>query len=150
MNDHRQRMLLVEDHKETRTLLRRMLTRHGWEVSEAGTIAEGLAQLDPPPAGLVLDMELPDGDGETILRKVRQERLPTRIVVQTGLEDPSRIDQIINLRPDRLLRKPLDPEALRAICGLAEPPEATASRVDRPGDPRTRIHGRPPAGPRPS
>jgi len=119
MNGHALRMLLVEDHEATRTLLRRLLVLCGWEVSEAGTVAEGLAQLDPPPDGLVLDLELPDGDGETILRAVRDGHLATRVFVNTGVEEPTRLDSVSELRPDALLHKPIDSQGLSRICGLA-------------------------------
>jgi len=126
MSDHAQRMLLVEDNEQTRTLLRRMLTLCGWEVSEAGTVAEGLAQLDPPPDSLVLDLELPDGDGEEILRAVRAGHLPTRVVVNTGNDEPARMFAISELKPEAVLHKPLDPAGLTEICKNAT--------VGRPGD----------------
>jgi CheY-like chemotaxis protein len=44
---NRQRILLVEDHEETRTLLRRILSLCGWKVAEAATVADGLNRLDP-------------------------------------------------------------------------------------------------------
>jgi CheY-like chemotaxis protein len=119
MGDRKQRMLLVEDHHETRALLRRMLTLCGWDVVEAATTAEGLDRLEPPPDCLLLDLGLPDGDGEAILRKVRVERRPTRVIVNTGTDDPARLGAVAALHPEALLKKPLDAEGLRAICGAA-------------------------------
>jgi DNA-binding NarL/FixJ family response regulator len=79
---------------------------------------EGLARLDPPPDRLVLDLGLPDGDGEAILRRVRAERLPIRIIVHTGMVDPARLSAVSSMRPDAVLPKPLDSEGLRTICGM--------------------------------
>src|SRR4051794_38775315 len=110
------RMLLVEDHPETRTLLRRILSLCGWNVVEAATVAEGLAQLAFPPDCLLLDLMLPDGGGETILRKVREVRLPTRVVVNTGTKDPAWLDAVSDLKPEAILQKPLDSVGLRTIC----------------------------------
>jgi DNA-binding response OmpR family regulator len=109
-------VLLVDDHLATRGLLRRILALSGWEVLEAATVAEGLAQLDPPPDCIVLDLELPDGPGETILRKVRLERLPIRVVVNTGMPDSARLSEVGSMRPDAVLQKPLDSAGLRTIC----------------------------------
>jgi CheY-like chemotaxis protein len=120
MDGHRPRMLLVEDDPQTRHLLRRMLALCGWEVLEAATVAEALERLDPPPECVLLDLRLPDGDGETILRKVRIDRLPTRVVVNTGLHDPARLSEVSYLQPDAVLRKPLDAEGLRGICASPE------------------------------
>src|SRR4051812_48206987 len=103
MDRQRQRMLLVEDDPETRTLLRRILTLCGWEVIEASSLTEGFEKIDPPPACLLLDLQLPDGEGESLLRKVRVERLTTRVVVNTGTEDVTRLGEVSELRPDALL-----------------------------------------------
>src|SRR3954470_2879372 len=83
---------------------------------EAATVAEGLAQLDPPPDCIVLDLELPDGPGEAILRKVRMERLPIRVVVNTGMPESGRLSEVSYMRPDAVLQKPLDAAGLLTIC----------------------------------
>src|SRR4051812_1794660 len=108
MNGHKHRMLLVEDHHDTRRAMRRILALCGWEVTEAATVAEGLAHLAPPPDCLLLDLELPDGDGEAILGRVRAEGLPVRVVVNTGIDDPDRLGRVAGMGPEALLRKPLD------------------------------------------
>ena len=119
MPEHRHRLLLVEDHPETRQTLRRMLRLCGWDVAEAATVAEGMDRLDPPPDCVLLDLALPDGDGEAILRKVRDDLLPTRVVVHTGANDPDRLMSALELGPDSLLLKPIDSADLRRICQLA-------------------------------
>jgi CheY-like chemotaxis protein len=117
MNEQRGRIgLVVDDHLATRDGLCRVLALCGWEVLEAATVAEGLAQLDPPPDCIVLDLELPDGPGEAILRKVRFERLPIREVVSSGMPDSGRLSEVRAMRPDALLQKPLDSADLRTIC----------------------------------
>src|SRR3954452_16039164 len=120
MNGQQHRMLLVEDDQDTRNILRRILTLCGWEVVEACSIAEGMARLDPPPDCLLLDLQLPDGDGEEILRKVREDGLPTRVVVNTGIGDPARLGEVAGLHPDSLLRKPLDSQGLKSISALED------------------------------
>jgi len=114
-------MLVIEDHQETRTLLSRILALilDGWEVAEAATVEEGLAQLVPPPDCVLLDLELPDGPGEAILRKVRQDQLQTRVVVNTGTNDAVRLGAVSDLRPEAVLQKPLDSAGLRRIYQTA-------------------------------
>jgi len=122
----RHRMLVIEDHPETRALLSRILCLilDGWEVVEAATVEEGLNRLVPPPDCVLLDLELPDGPGEAILRKVRQDHLQTRVVVNTGADDPVRLDTVTDLRPEVILQKPLDSEGLRSIHRAAIGPTA--------------------------
>src|SRR3954447_16985431 len=117
MESSRPRLLLVEDHQPTRDLLRRMLTLCGWEVLQAATLAEALSLLDPLPDCLVLDLALPDGDGESLLRQVRIEGLPIRVVVHTGTQDQARLSEVSYMRPDAVTQKPLDSAGLRCICG---------------------------------
>ena len=121
MDGHTHRMLLVDDDIETRTVMRRMLALclRGWEIEEAGTLAEGLARLRPPPDCLLLDLDLPDGAGEALLRRVRDEDLPTHVVVSTGNGDATRLGEVSCLAPDAFVPKPLDATGLTTICGLA-------------------------------
>src|SRR4051794_11479036 len=76
----RKRVVIVEDHGPTCDTLRRIFTRQGWDACTATTMVEGLTCLDPPPDCVVLDLMLPDGEGEAILRKIRADSIPTRVV----------------------------------------------------------------------
>jgi len=114
---HGLRVLVVEDDPPTRSALRSIFSRQGWQVATAATVDEGLACLDPAPDCIVLDLVLPDGGGEAILRKVRADSIPTRMVaVATGTNDPNRLAVVRNLEPDILLFKPLDSDVLCRVC----------------------------------
>lgn len=102
------RMLVVEDHDETRSVLTRIMERRGFDVSTAGTVAEALRQLEPPPSCIILDLSLPDGCGETILERIRADRLLSDVAVCTGVENPSRLQRVRNFNPRVLLTKPID------------------------------------------
>ena len=121
MKGQQHRLLLVEDHEATRHILRRILalTLTGWNVAEAATVEEGLAQLDPPPDCVLLDLELPDGPGEDILRKVRKDHLSTRVVVNTGTANLARLEAVSALKPEAVLQKPLNSSGLRRIHRVA-------------------------------
>jgi CheY-like chemotaxis protein len=110
------RVLVVEDDRVSRRALSRLFAARGWEVAEAATLAEGFEALDPPPSCIVLDLMLPDGDGAELLRHVRATGLPTRVVVATGIEDQRRLQAIARLRPDSLIRKPIDFDVLCRDC----------------------------------
>lgn len=63
------RILLVEDHEETREVLDRLLKRDGHEVHAAGSCAETRQLLDKQVFDLVIsDLGLPDGSGHDVLR----------------------------------------------------------------------------------
>ena len=116
MDRQRRLLLIVEDHDLSRRALAKLLERLGWEVRAAASIAEGLELLDQEPDCLVLDLMLPDGDGESVLRAVRERHLRTRVVVATGTGDEGRLDAVRGLRPDAILRKPLKVDELCVAC----------------------------------
>lgn len=110
-------VLIVEDHASARTLMRQAVLRHGFQVRTAETVAEALAALDPTPDCVILDLVLADGDGETVLAKIRSERIPVRVVaVVTGISDVIRLRRVTEYRPELLLYKPIDPDVLLRLC----------------------------------
>jgi two-component system KDP operon response regulator KdpE len=89
------RVLLVEDDRELRATLRDVLRVEGYEVLTAASLSEGLALLahaghaaDDPGADLVvLDLGLPDGDGETLLGTLRRRHaLPVIVISARDVE----------------------------------------------------------------
>src|SRR3954466_6775951 len=114
------KILIVEDHEPTRHVLKSLLQRRGHEVIEAGTIAGGLCLLYviPPPDWVVLDMDLTDGRGETVLRAIREGHMPVRVAVCSGMNDPSRWDAVRLLGPEAVLRKPVD---AADVCDACDP-----------------------------
>jgi CheY-like chemotaxis protein len=113
---HRPRVLIIEDDLTSASALRSILTRKGCEVRTAANLADGMRLLDARPDYVVLDLILPDGSGLEILRRLRAEQSPIKVVVTTAVRDPERVREIHALRPHQLLRKPIDLiDLLRAI-----------------------------------
>lgn len=121
MDDRRRILLIVEDHEPTRRTLSRLLELRGYEVHAASTIAEGLELLRLAPDCVILDLMLPDGDGEMILRSVRRSGLRTKVAVATGTGDEGRLASLRELGPDALLRKPIHLEEVSRLCGEPAP-----------------------------
>lgn len=121
------RVLIVEDDLATLFAMRTLFGQRGWDVSESRTIAAALAQLDPPPDWIVLDLSLADGDGEEVLRHVRGAGVPSRVAVVSGALDADRLAVLKPLRPDLMLAKPiLFGELLETCEGVAGPAVADA------------------------
>lgn len=79
------RILIVEDEQVIRTTLSELLTGEGYEVSEAGTVAEAMMlarQTDFQVA--ICDVQLPDGDGVNLLRKLQQIHASTFVLIITA------------------------------------------------------------------
>src|SRR3954454_16052527 len=85
------RLALVEDNVELASLLSQGLKAEGYETDRMTTAADARAALSTTRyAALILDLGLPDGDGLSILREIRQRRDPLPVLVLTargGLQD---------------------------------------------------------------
>jgi DNA-binding NarL/FixJ family response regulator len=116
-------VLLVEDDPFTSRRLRRLLMSRGVsQILLATTVAEALNLLDPPPAWVILDMNLPDGKGLAVLEAIRRAGLPTRVVVSSATKDPALIAPYAAYRPDAILPKPLNPALLPIGLGMEVKP----------------------------
>lgn len=80
--DPQARILIVEDEVPIRRFLRVALEAEGHLVSEAATAREGIAlAAKEAPAAMILDLGLPDADGITVLKAVREwSALPVLIL----------------------------------------------------------------------
>jgi DNA-binding response OmpR family regulator len=85
------RLAVVEDNPELAQLLTRGLKAEGYETDLMTTVAEARAAVSTTRyAALILDLGLPDGDGLSILREIRQGKDPLPVLVLTargGLHD---------------------------------------------------------------
>jgi two-component system, OmpR family, response regulator MprA len=109
------RLLVVDDDRALRDVLRRALTLAGYEVrlteSGAGALAEIGASV---PDAVVLDVGLPDIDGLEVCRLLRRERNRVPILMLTARDTVSdRIDGL-DAGADDYLVKPFDIDELKA------------------------------------
>lgn len=102
-------MLVVEDEPDARDALVGLVRRLGGKVVTAGTASEGLAMvLMKQPSCVLLDLMLPGTSGLELLRLIRTHGLPVRVAVATAVNDPMGFEDLRDLRPDAVFRKPLD------------------------------------------
>ena len=84
------RLLLVEDHETTLRTLERLLTRAGYRVTTADSVATGAQQAERQTFdALISDIGLPDGSGYDLLAKLRliDPALPAVAVSGYGMEE---------------------------------------------------------------
>src|SRR5215212_2656008 len=80
-------ILLVEDDRSLRGSLSQFLQEHGYRTLLAETARQGweLASARRPQLCL-LDLNLPDGSGLDLLKKLGDAKLQTRVVVMTAFD----------------------------------------------------------------
>jgi two-component system OmpR family response regulator len=109
------RVLVVDDHDEVRSLLRRALGRDGHVVRTAGNLEAARSALAGGDVDLVvLDLGLPDGEGLQLCREVRQAGGGMPILVLTAHAAMSRRIEGFEAGADDFLGKPFAVAELRA------------------------------------
>jgi signal transduction histidine kinase/CheY-like chemotaxis protein len=112
------RILIVEDSRDSRDMLRYLLERAGHEVHEAADGPSGVeAILEVRPDIALVDVGLPGLDGYEVARRIRADEAggKVRLVALTGygLPDDHRRSQEAGF--DAHLVKPVDPARLAAV-----------------------------------
>lgn len=116
------RLLVVDDNKVNRLLLTRSLELLGHTVASAANGVLALETLRASPFDLMLlDMEMPEMDGFTVLehlgRDLQLRDLP--VIVTSSLEGIEHIVRCIELGAEDYLPKPVNPVLLRARIGAS-------------------------------
>jgi diguanylate cyclase (GGDEF)-like protein len=79
--------LIVDDDDRVRSMMHFALELEGLTVAEAGSLVEARLLLGPHLAGIVLDRQLPDGDGLDLLPDIGRASPDARVVVCSALND---------------------------------------------------------------
>jgi DNA-binding response OmpR family regulator len=120
------RLLVIEDERELGGLVRGALERGGFAVDLAETLDAGMACLALVGYDVaILDLALPDGDGLTLLRRVRREGSTLPVLVLTARDTPE--DRVLGLDAgaDDYLIKPFHmPELIARVRALLRRPSA--------------------------
>lgn len=108
------KVLLVEDNPSVRELLRVLLEGEGYEIVEAKDGLDGLLKAEfVKPDLMILDLMMPDVDGERVLTQIHTDpelsRIPV-IVVSGKYEALDRLKDLIG--DENVFAKPFEPTRL--------------------------------------
>jgi two-component system alkaline phosphatase synthesis response regulator PhoP len=134
MTTDKRKILIVEDEKDIRELLRYNLEQEGFRVLEAeeGELALALVRRERP-ALVILDIMLPGMSGLDICRTIRRDEEMQRVPILMLTAKAAEVDKVVGLEmgADDYVTKPFSPRELlarvKAVLRRALGPE-----TDRP------------------
>ena len=106
------RILIVDDEAALQNMLKEILTQEGYETASALTCAQALERFQAsPPDAVLLDVNLPDGDGFSLFGQLRKSRDVPVLFLSARDEDADRL-QGLGLGADDYITKPFLPQEL--------------------------------------
>ncbi len=129
------RLLLVEDTPSLSMVYQQVLMRAGHAVTPAATLAEARTEYEAiRPRVVLLDLQLPDGDGLEFLDELHATAPDVRVIVVTANGSINRAVQAMRAGAFDFLVKPFDEGRLlsavqNAIASAPLPPDTTLDRA---------------------
>lgn len=106
MTDKGMRVLVIDDESQIRKLLKVSLTAHGYCLEEASTGREGINRAAAfKPDLMIVDLGLPDMDGKTVIREIR-EWSQAPIIILTARDQEQEKIEALDAGADDYMTKP--------------------------------------------
>jgi two-component system, NtrC family, response regulator HydG len=108
-----EKILIIDDDKDLCFVLKRFLSKHGFEVLEATTGRVALEILDSVEPNLILcDFRLEDMSGSSILKKIKEKIPSVPVIIITGYSNIKTAVEVMKLGAMDYVTKPLLPDEI--------------------------------------
>ncbi len=108
-------ILVIEDEKDIRDFVAKLLIDQGHTVYTASKGIEGLDLVEKvSPDLVVLDLNLPDIDGESVCERIKEMHPETQVLMLTARDTSRDLARGLNIGADDYMSKPFEPEVLKA------------------------------------
>lgn len=98
-------VLVIDDEPQIRNLLQITLESNGYKVQNAATAREGLVlSTNHPPDIVLLDLGLPDGSGQSVLKKLRGWYTKPVIIISVQNDEEDIVDALDNGANDYIVK----------------------------------------------
>jgi PAS domain S-box-containing protein len=105
-------VLVVEDEEDTRSLIEYVLHSQGATVTTSPSVADALEKMHDAPDVIISDIGLPEVDGYSFMRKVREINTETPAVALTAYARREDIENAVAAGYDLHIAKPIEPKRL--------------------------------------
>src|SRR3954469_11567116 len=108
------KVLIVEDEKKLSAAIEKLLAENGYEFATAFTVEEAKLAVSQGADLILLDRNLPDGDGVDFLRQIRRQGMKVPVIFLTARADT--LDKVLGLElgANDYITKPFEPQELLA------------------------------------
>lgn len=97
MNNNKYKILIIEDEENINNLLTALMEANGYRAICAKSQSSGKMQyLSHRPDLVILDLGLPDGDGEQLLKEIRKDSLTPVIVLSARTSEKDKVNALDN------------------------------------------------------
>jgi two-component system response regulator AtoC len=119
MSPHREakgKVLVVDDEYLIRYSLKRIIEGEGYAVCTAGSGQEALRLFEEQvPDIVILDIHLPDSNGLSLLRTIKERRPAVAAIMATGCPDALNRVEAMKMGALDYLEKPVDMNILKGL-----------------------------------
>jgi two-component system response regulator HydG len=136
-----QKILIIDDDRDMCLLLKRFLTRHGFEVLEAYSGKKALELLESVEPSLVMcDFRLEDMEGNVLLAKVKEIYPQVPVIIITGYSDIKIAVEVMKMGAYDYITKPLFPDEIlvtirKALEAASSQDTGAVHQTSRPASP---------------
>ena len=114
------RILIVDDEALVRWSLKERLTETGYDIFEAGLASEALDRIAVSDIDLVLlDYKLPDGDGLSVLKKIKEASPEIQVIMMTGFSSVENAVEAMKLGAYHYVNKPFNLDEVEMLVQKA-------------------------------
>jgi two-component system response regulator HydG len=125
-----EKILIIDDDKDLCFVLKRFLSKHGFEVLEATTGKLALEILESVEPDLILcDFRLEDMSGSSILKKIKEKNPSVPVIIITGYSNIKTAVEVMKLGAMDYVTKPLLPDEILMTIRKALTNKSTEEKV---------------------
>jgi two-component system response regulator PilR (NtrC family) len=120
MKKHRGKILIVEDEKSMREVLKILLEGEGHEVTTASDGLEGISLIEKDIFDLIItDMKMPKADGFEVLKRIKEISPDTIVIMITAFGNTETAIEAMKMGAYDYITKPFNIEEIRLIVRKA-------------------------------
>ncbi|MGM0642444.1 MAG: response regulator, partial [Thermodesulfobacteriota bacterium] len=114
------KVLVIDDEKPTLSMFRLFLSAYGYTVFIAEDGEEGIRVFEKQEPEIVFtDLKMPGMDGLEVLKKIREKKIGSEVIIITGHGDIDKAIQALDFDASDFINKPVEKAALDAALKRA-------------------------------